>query len=363
MPLYHILDIISSYFFKNPNDDTDEAESLYCSGRTRSGKTYFLLQQAMIRAQRGDKVIIFDQTGAFDSDRLPIEMADQIANNFSYWNLHEKGLPVDVLSFEHCSTLPDKKNHLFSVFALAAKINGDVQRKALRKFLSGIAQAVDAGDIRILPETLRYFNENATDQAGILSRLEDVFEDLEGLEPHHQNWGEFLDTQKRIVVITTGTDHVQKHSQLIDILLADLYSYKQHNRQSRYTVIIDELEDLCLEKDAPISTILRKGGKHRLSLLMATQEFSSEKDRLGKLIGNCGLLVFFRPKDADISEIAMHIDIDRSTLANLEQGECVAVGSFYSRSKARNCHTKLIGKTYCETTCFHDTTFQPPCQA
>jgi hypothetical protein len=70
------------------------------------------------------------------------------------------------------------------------------------------------------------------------------------------------------------------------MMLASLYEYKQHDRDARYTVILDEIEDLCLEKESPISTILRKGGKHHLSMLLASQEFSVEKYKLGKIIGN-----------------------------------------------------------------------------
>ena len=335
------------------DENTDAAESLYCSGQTRSGKTFFLTQQVLIRANRGEKVIVFDQTGAFSYEELCKHLsAEQVDAHFSFWNVYEQGLPVDLLSMEHCTTLPDKKNRLFSILSVAAKITGEVQGKVLRRRLSGIAKAIDTGDIRSLPQTLDYFDESDAEQAAIRARLEDVFEDLEGLETHHQNWGEFLNTQHKVIVISTDSDGIRKSSQLNDMLLANFYTYKQHDREPRYTVVLDELEDLFLEKGGPISTILRKGGKHRLSLLMASQEFSAEKDRLGKLIGNCGLLLFFRPKDADLSEISKHIGIERNTLARLEQGECVAVGGFYSHSKGLNCRAKLTGKTY--TLPFHD---------
>ena len=329
------------------DENTDAAESLYASGQTRSGKTYFLTQQVLIRAEHGQKVIVFDQTGAFSHDELCKHLsAEQVDEHFAFWNINEQGLPVDLLSMEHCTTLPDKKNRLFSILSVAAKITGEVQGKVLRRRLSGIAKAIDTGDIRSLPQTLDYFDESDAEQAAIRARLEDVFEDLEGLETHCQNWGAFLTTQHEVIVISTDLDGIRKSSQLIDMLLANLYTYKQHDRDPRYTVVLDELEDLCLEKGGPISTILRKGGKHRLSLLMASQEFSAEKDRLGKLVGNSNLFLFFRPKDADLSEISKHIGVERNTLARLEQGECVAVGEFYSRSKGQNCRATLTGKAF-----------------
>ena len=80
--------------------------------------------------------------------------------------------------------------------------------------------------------------------------------------------------------------------------------------------------------------------------MLASQKYSVENDRLGQLIGNCGLKIFFHPKDANISDIAKHIGCDRSMLAKLEQGECVASGGFYSRSHRKNRHQLIMGRTY-----------------
>ena len=330
------------------DDGPTEAESIYAGGKTRSGKTYFDVQQAVLRAESGDQVIIFDQTGAFTMaelyEHLPLKV---IFDMFSFWPLHRKGLPVNLLSLDHCLTLPEKKNRLFSIFSVAGRVTGELQGKYLRKRMTPIIKAIEAGEIHSLPETLHFFNEEDPDQAELHDRLEEVFEDMEELPMQHKSWGEFLATQKPIVVISTAADGIRKSGQHIDMLLASLYAYKQYDRKPRYTVVLDELEDLCLEKDGPISTILRKGGKHRLSMLLSSQEYSADNDKLGKLIGNCGMQVFFHPKDANLSDVAKFTGVDRAVLANLEQGECVAVGGFYSRSKQKNTHTTLVGKTYC----------------
>ena len=51
----------------------------------------------------------------------------------------------------------------------------------------------------------------------------------------------------------------------------------QHMKESRLDIILDEIEDLNLDHDGPISTMLRKGAKQRLSMLLASQEYSTEK--------------------------------------------------------------------------------------
>lgn len=328
-------------------DATDEAESMYISGQTRSGKTHFLVQQAVIRSDSGKRIIIFDQTGAFSPDELRKHLPHEIVEKyFSHWDINKHGIPIDLMSLENCSSLPEKKNRLFSIFSVAASITGDIQSKILKKRLSDISKAIDAGSVHSLPETLEYFDMKDPEQAKLRARLEEVFNDLEGLNTYEHNWGEFLDSQKKIVVLSTSADGIRKSTQLIDMMLASLYEYKQYDRHPRYTVILDEIEDLCLDKNGPISTILRKGAKHRLSMLLASQEFSIEKDQLGKIIGNCGILIFFRPKDANLSNIAKHIGVNKSTLAGLEQGQCIVYGPLYNKYEDKNKNVTLIGRTY-----------------
>ena len=110
---------------------TDEGESLYVSGKTRSGKTRFLVEQAVIRYKSGRKILFIDQTGAFSSEELEKHGVDK--TQFSHWDIGTEGTPVDLLSLENCLTLTDRKNRLFSIFAEAASITGEVQSKLLRK--------------------------------------------------------------------------------------------------------------------------------------------------------------------------------------------------------------------------------------
>lgn len=326
------------------DESTDECESIYVSGKPRSGKTRFLVEQVVIRYNAGKKMILFDQTGSFTPEELQKYGVDKAL--FCHWDIGKIGIPIDLLSLENCSTLPEKKNRLFSIFSIAAEISGEVQGKVLKKVLAKITKAIDADEVHTLPETLRFFDENDSEQLIIKDRLEEVFNELEGLNTYQQNWGDFLDSQKGIVVLSTSSDGIRKRSPLVDMLLASLYEYKQHDRVPRYTVVFDEIEDLCLDKDGPISIILRKGAKHHISMMLASQEYSVEKDKLGKLLGNCANHVFFRPKDANLKDISKHIGIDLSTLANLEQGQCVFYGPLFNKIAEKNKQVTIIGWTY-----------------
>ena len=326
------------------NDFAAEPESMYVSGKTRSGKTRFLIEQSILHARKGDKVIIFDQTGAFSHDELVKHLSREKAEQlFSHWDVGKNGIPIDILSLDNCSTLPDKKKRLFSIFSVAAGITGCVQGKHLKGQFKELIEAIEKGVITSLSDVPALFDENDPILTEIIGRLEEVFE---GIDSCKQNWEDFLEKNNKIVIISTSSDGIHKSGSLIDIMLASLYEYKMYNPQSRYTVVLDEVEDLCIEKDGPIDTILRKGTKNRLSMMLASQEYSIERDSLGKLIGNCAIQVFFRPKDANIKDIANNIGVDTLKLANLEQGQCVISGLIYDKEACKNKYTVIEGKTY-----------------
>ena len=327
------------------SDTTDEAESIYLSGQTRSGKTFMATNQAVIRLEAEQQVVVIDQTNAFCREELQKFLPEAvISNKFVFWSINDKGLPVNVLSLEHCKNTRDKKKRLESILMVAAGLTGDVQQSMLQRQLSRIVKGIEDGNVHGFGDILKYFDEADPNQAEIRARLETVAGDLEDLPFTAQSWGDL--PQDKIIVISAGADGIRKSGRLFDILLASLYACKQHNRPKRMTVVLDELVDLNLENSGPINTILRKGGKLHLSLLIAAQHFSAEDDRLGRLIGNCSIKVFFRPMDNTLTAIAKHYKIDKSQLASLEQGECIAVGPFYSQNRERNCQTIICGKTF-----------------
>ncbi len=334
-------------------DTAAEAESMYISGRTRSGKTYFQVQQAVIRAALGYHVIVFDQTGAYAAEELKKHLPEEIISEyFSFWDLGKEGLPVNVLSLEHCDTLPDKKNRLCSVLSGLAKLTGDVQKKVLKRQMAKVASEITTGRIKNLSEVLDYLRA-ANSKGGsdseleeIIDRLEDVVDDLQGLPEHKQSWSDYLNGRKMITVISTAADVIHKDEQIVDMLLSDLYIWKQHHKEQKLTIAIDEIEDLDLDKDGPISTIQRKGGKHGLSMILASQAFSADRDKLGGIIGNCGMKIFFRPMDADIKAISRLVQCSTNLLAGLTQGSFVMEGSVYNKRDQKKRSKLMSGKTF-----------------
>jgi len=327
--------------------ESDVNRHQYVSGTTRSGKTFYLCQQAVSKARDGDRVIIFDHSGGFSRRELEKHLSSSVISKYvDFWDITERGLPVDFMNLDGCESLPEAKNQLLGILSSALRVTGDVQEKVLRRRIStflkerGCEPGVTLGDI------LSFLDIGDQIQKKLYEKLFDVFDSIDGIRQDAAGWDQFFRHRKRIIVVSAAADSIHKSTHLMDMLLSSLFSYKQRNPAEKLTVVIDEVEDHFIATDSPIDTMLRKGGKHGLSLLLASQEFSLEKDSLGKLIGNCGTLIFFRPKSDALKDVAKITGFDTSTLAGLDQGECVAVGNFCDSFSGKNKRVALKGRTY-----------------
>ena len=124
-----------------------------------------------------------------------------------------------------------------------------------------------------------------------------------------------------------------------------MYSYKQYHPYERYTVIIDEVQDLYLHEKGSVNVLLRKGGKHGVTMLLASQSFPDPQIQFGKVVGNCGRLRSYHPKADDLKRTAEYFHCDKNEIDFLKQGECFDKGPFWSRYRAENVITTLNGKT------------------
>jgi len=301
----------------------------------------------VLKAAAGEQVLILDHSGGFSLRELRKHLPEaSISKYFDFWDINEKGLPVDLMYLDGCETLPEAKNQLLGILSAAIRVGGDVQEKVLRHRLSTFLKERGSEPDAELRNILEYFDCGDPFQKKLYEKLFDVFDNMEGITSVKTGWEQFFKNSKPIIIVSSSDDSVNKSTHIMDMLLSSLYSYKQHRPDERLTVVIDEVEDHYIASGSPIDIMLRKGGKHGLTLLLASQEFSVEKDCLGKLIGNCKTLVFFRPKNDNLRDIAKLTGFDTSTLAGLEQGECVAVGNFESTSDGRNKYVALIGRTY-----------------
>lgn len=329
----------------SPESDVNRHQ--YVCGTTRAGKTFYLCQQAVLKAKASEKVLIFDHTGGFSKRELLKHLPESVISRyFSFWDINKQGLPVDLMNLDGCESLPDAKNQLLGILSSGVRITGEVQEKVLRRRLSTFLKERGNEPNAELRDILGYLDMGDPIQKKLYDKLYDVFDNIEAGEQVKVGWDKFIGNSKQIVVISASDDSVHKSTHLMDMLLSSLYSFKQRDPDEKLALVIDEVSDHFIAAGSPIDIMLRKGGKFGFSLLLASQEFSLEKDTLGKLIGNCGTLIFFRPKSDALKDVSKITGIDTSTLAGLEQGECVAVGNFCDSLEGKNKYVTLIGRTY-----------------
>lgn len=98
------------------------------------------------------------------------------------------------------------------------------------------------------------------------------------------------------------------------------------------------------EKGA-VNTLLRKGGKHGVTMLLASQSYPDPTTPFGKVVGNCGRVRGYRSKGDDLARYADRFICDKHEADTLQQGNCYDNGPFYSRYRGENVIKTLKGKT------------------
>lgn len=344
----------AGYVFK-PEQDDNPHEGYF--GYTRSGKTFAMTNRSIqkVVVEGADAVIIFDQTGGFSTAEVDKHIGKELREQyFSLWNVYEDGVPVNLLDLRGCLSYKEKKERLTRIYAIMSRSLGSYQEQILKYAVKDMLYDMKNNpDITILDikNYIVQYNDDGEivlDEAHKKLRLKlmAVLDELEDMPQRKNNWGEFLKEQgKPIVVISTGADNVGKGSEIIDMMLENLYSYKQCYPDSRYTVVIDEAQDLYLHEKGAVNVLLRKGGKHRITMLLASQSFPDSNVQFGKVVGNCGRLRSYHPKADDLKRTAEYFNCGRDEVDSLKQGECYDKGPFWSRYRSENVITTLKGKT------------------
>ncbi len=353
--LYNVDGTRAAGYMFNPDMD-DNLHEVYF-GATRSGKSFALTNRAVqkVEVEGADAVLIFDQTGGFTPTEIDKHIGRELREKyFAFWNVSEDGLPVDLLDLRGCLMYKHKKERITRIYAMMSRILGSYQEQILKNAVKGLLYDMKNNpDITIL-DILSYivmYNEEGKivlDEAHkkLRCKLQAVLDELEDAPQSKHNWSEFVKAQgKLIIVISTGADSVGKGSEIIDMMLENLYQYKQCYPNSRYTVIIDEDQDLYLHEKGAVNTLLRKGGKHGITMRLASQSFPDPTTPFRKVVGNCGRVRGYRSKGDDLARYADRFGCDKNEADSLQKGHCYDSGPFYSRYRKENVIKTLKGKT------------------
>ena len=303
-------------------------------------------------------MIIFDQTGGFTPKEIDKHVGKELRENyFSFWNVYDDGLPVDLLDLRGCQGYKDKKDRLTRIFAMMCRTLGSYEEQIIKNAVKDLLKEMKFNPDVIASDIEKYiYNEDdAHDEEEpsgdkthrkLRYKIDAVLDDLRDTPQTKNNLGEFAKAQgKHIIVISTGADGVEKGSEIIDIMLESLYGYKQCHPYEKYTVVIDEAQDLYLHEKGAVNTLLRKGGKHGVTMLLASQSYPDSTTPFGKVVGNCGRVRGYRSKGDDLARYADRFGCDKYEADSLQKGNCIYNGPFYSRYRCENVITTLKGRT------------------
>lgn len=339
--------------------DMDENLHEVYFGATRSGKTFALVNRALVKMkfEGEDAVIIFDQTGGFSTAEIDKHIGKEMREKyFAFWNVYGDGVPIDLLDLRGCLTNKEEKERLTRIYALMSRTLGSYQEQILKVAVNCMVRQMKRCPDMKVSDILEYIEGISCNEKGELvmneahkklyMKLKSVIEDLEDMPIHKNDWGELIKEQgKPIIVISTGADGVGKGSEIIDMMLESLYNYKQCHPDSRYTVVIDEAQDLYLHEKGAVNTLLCKGGKHGISMLLASQSFPDSTIAFGTVVGNCGRARGYRSKGNDLSRYADRFGCDKHEADSLQKGNCYDDGLFWSRYHKKNIIKTIKGKT------------------
>jgi len=148
----------------------------------------------------------------------------------------------------------------------------------------------------------------------------------------------FADVQRRCHVFQLAMIDRISQKILTEFILWDFYAYalsSGETEQNPKVVVLDEIQNLNHNLDAPFGKYLSEGRKFGISLICATQALSNlDKDQQNRLFYAAHKL-FFRPADPEMSQYAEYArqaagSGDRGEwmqkLSGLQKGECLSIG-------------------------------------
>lgn len=318
-------------------------------GSPGSGKTDFLMMQALQRAEAGDVVVILDPTNSFceyelREHKVPQELIDE---RFIFWDMSIKGLPVDILDFSGCTNVYQKRERLLSMQLSGSHLYGCNQVSILMTAVEKMVDKIEQGEKDMYNLIASSFGDDKA-EIKVMNRVLSVFSTIARNDETPPGWDKLLAERGKIIVVSTGNATVKADCNPLDMIADHLYSYKDAHRAGNITLILDEIQTMNLNVGAPIDILLSKGRKLNISAFLASQRYSNGKDRLGRVFDYCDTKFFFSPMESCIEAVSekTHIPVDKLRCFN--QGDCAFVGPAYSKHYSKNIPVRsaIIGKTY-----------------
>ena len=320
-------------------------------GSSGQGKTYAIQALLCELGKKGQHSLILDYTEGFKIGQMEKETLNSLRpeqhvvrntplpiDPFAFYSQTDGGIviqdrPVDVakrVASIFKSVYSDIGSIQYSVLVDAIRSGLGSQGRLTLDGLRGILDAMAAaggrtrGSIESLRQKIGSFaDDNPFSPADSTIGWEDLFSDPDHLCHVFQ---------------LTGLDRISRRT-IVEFVLWDLYAHVRANgRKERPKVLVlDEVQNLSQDADAPLSNYLAEARKFGISLIMATQSVNNANSQEFKdKLFLASQLLLFQPPAASAKEYAKIIcdrlgggessDEWKRRLMNLTRGECYAIG-------------------------------------
>ena len=334
--------------------DFDKSDNLHCfvTGQSGSGKTFYMTEFMVTQHRTTEQLtIVLDTSGSFTRDSIIHNLSaggDETVNeeviryvdeNFKFIDVEKDCIPVNVLKLGYPVATHKIKTVIYDIVSVSIQNMGKKQRAELKECIGKLTlnknySICDLYDI---------IEEKVTDS--LLMQLEDVISPFLEYNADEKSWGEFLENQNGIIVISSDAS-AKGGSSLVDMLLMSLFYYQCNKKERHINIVIDEVQNQNCGKNSAIEKILREGRKFHLSLTYATQNLSeSNRDKL-KTMNGAEMKVYFKPDNISAKSISRNLGVPVNELVSMRQGECYIEGMIFNNKDKEN-QTKVIhGHTY-----------------
>lgn len=205
------------------------------------------------------------------------------------------------------------------------------------------------GDFKERLSTLVDYFEDNVGQPNLQIRLQALLSTVKMTDDEPMKWEEILSSRGRVLVISSGNATTNVDSNPLDVILDSLYSYKDKHRDKSVTIVLDEFQTFNRHNGCTLEAILSRGRKLNFSVILASQDFSNEKDNMGRFYNYCGTKVFFRPLGEKCAELVAKVThVSNDIISSLPDCKCVIIGTFYSNFYEENIIVKegICGYTF-----------------
>lgn len=320
----------------------------FICGQSGTGKSYLMCQLMAKYLTTGHRVIAFDSSESFSYEALCSNLSKQwVDTHVDFIDIEADGIPVDLFRINHSEKLSAQKTHWVDVLKAGVGELSSQQSNALRSVISDTLGLLGK-DEQLRPDDLfAMLNEDSSTYASLRNRFEPLFEDINSLGMESQSWRTFFQQNDgKIIIIRTTSACTEHGDQLIDMMLASLFSYQKENHDVPLDIFIDELQNQNFSTDSPIYQIMKEGRKDGIAFVGATQDFYPFNTELGKIMSKADTQIFLRPTLNSEGIVAAELRYRKADLARfdtMQRGDVIIKGPFYDREQGRNILTTLIG--------------------